>query len=176
LVRSAGDAKCEIIDTTFFLNICKVIQNQLQKLYYAGLPGARRLWRVGEELAAGIRTKICGEGNINNNHWIGYVVEVDTTQSKFLYGDSFGNEPIAEVAMAFHWWTTTHVKEWFSHGKLAISPQTDNHLCGILSTNAVAHNVLPKSMVLVDESDVEEACISLYARVAKWDLESVIIL
>ena len=65
----------------------------------------------------------------------------------------------------------THVKDQFSHRKLAISPQMDSHSCGILSTNAVVHNVLPKSIALVDERDVEEACIALFICVAKWDLE-----
>jgi hypothetical protein len=58
LIRSAVDAKCEIMDSTFFNKLCQVFCEQLKKPYHAGLPGARQLWRVGQELAEGIRTKV----------------------------------------------------------------------------------------------------------------------
>jgi len=173
LIRSAVDAKCEIMDSTFFNKLCQVFRERLKKPYHAGLPGARRLWRVGQELAEGIRTKVCGGGNINGNHWVSYVVQVDSTHSHLLYGDSFGNDPPNEVAAAFHWWITAHVKLLYHRGKLAISPQTDGRSCGILSPNAVAHHVLPVSVNLVDEKDTDEARIALFVQVAKWDLESV---
>jgi hypothetical protein len=173
VIRSIADAKCEIMDTSFFIKLCQVYRERLQKPYHAETPGARRLWRVGEELAAGIRTKVGGGGNINSNHWISYILQIDSTQINFLYGDSFGSEPPNDVAAAFKWWITTHVKYQYLHRKLAISPQTDSHSCGVLSPNAVAHFVLPENVELVAEKDADEARIALFVRVTTWDLESV---
>jgi hypothetical protein len=110
MIRSIADAKCEIMDTSFFIKLCQAYREQLHKPYHAETPGARRLWRVGEELAVGIRTKVGGGGNVNDNHWISYVLQIDSTQIKFLYGDPFGSKPPNDVAAAFQWWITTHVK------------------------------------------------------------------
>lgn len=173
LARTITDAKCEIVDTTFFNKLRNVFRERLTKTYSADLPGARRLWRIGEELAGGIRSKVNGVRNINDSHWIGYAVRVTPDQSEFCYGDSFGKEAIDEVAAAFHWWVTTHVKHRYVSGKLPISHQTDGHSCGILATNAVTHDALPGT-TLVEEKDVDEERIALFVRVAHWDLESVI--
>ena len=53
-IRSIADAKCEIMDTGFFIKLCQVYRKQLQKPYHAQTPGAQQLWWVGKELAAGI--------------------------------------------------------------------------------------------------------------------------
>jgi hypothetical protein len=114
-----------------------------------------------------------GGGNINSNHWISYILQIDSMQINFLYGDSFGSEPPSDVAAAFKWWITTHVKYQYLHSKLTISPQTDSHSCGVLSPNAVAHFVLPENVELVTEKDADEARITLFVQVTMWDLESV---
>lgn len=174
LAHTTPEAQYEIVDTTFFNKLQAVFCEWLTKPYNADSPGARRLWRFGEELAEGIQTKVGGVGNIDDSHWVGYMINVEPTKCQFLYGDSFGNEPTDKVAAAFCWWVMTHVKHQCIRGKLPISSQTDSYSCRILSTNAVLHDTLP-GVHLVDPKDCDEARIALFVRVAHWNLESVII-
>ena len=67
----------------------------------------------------------------------------DFARHHILCGDSFGQEPPANMIAAVEWWTHHHTRTTFANGHLDITKQKDTFSCGMYSHNGLAHFVNP---------------------------------
>ncbi|KAF8055630.1 hypothetical protein FPV67DRAFT_1435028 [Lyophyllum atratum] len=171
VLRSAGsDTKCEVVNVEFFRKVLEVYRDREKVPYDAERKGARHIWAVGEELAAGIRSGLCGIVNIEESHWVAVAIEV--LELVVWYGDALGGSDV-EVCEALVWWIRQHVKKDFRLKDLPISKQRDTYSCSILALNSLWRLCLPDKINLLDPSDAAHERISCFVRVAKRIMDCV---
>lgn len=139
--------------------------------------GTQKEWEwvrgVGKALADGKAKTLGLILNVNENHWVAMVIDFE--HSRFLYGDPKGWAPNDEVVDVIDWWTMYHAGIQFTQGFLKTSPQSvnDNHNCGMLASNALAHHCLPDMHPLVDVRRLEEEQLRMFLRVVELHHDQV---
>ncbi|KAF8060164.1 hypothetical protein FPV67DRAFT_1424127, partial [Lyophyllum atratum] len=170
LHRSGIDPKCEVVSLEFFRKVLEVYRDRVGITYNAERRDTRHLWAVGEELAEGLRTRICGVMNTEESHWVS--VAIDIAKLVIWYGDSLGGSN-TEIHEALEWWIREHVRQEFRHKDLPITKQLDGHSCSVLAINASGHFCLPQRIPLLEPSNTVQERIALFVHVAKRDLDCV---
>lgn len=114
---------------------------------YTTSKGAHALRSLGEELAQGQVSKAGGIANINDVHWVTFIV--DFKECTILYGDSLSGPINAELSSMLSWWIQKHAQQTFKVARLSITLQSDDFSCGIMAYNALAHAFLPRDHPLL---------------------------
>jgi hypothetical protein len=83
-----------------------------------------------------------------SNHWCALII--DATKHTLHYGDPMGSPPPAELIGVMGWWLGLSFTEEFTMQALPITRQTDGFSCSILTINALAHYVIPSTLLLLN--------------------------
>lgn len=94
----------------------------------------------GRALSEGHFGKMMSVANINNNHWVAYMV--DTSTSTLFIGDSMSDKSEPELISLIHWWLSQHGLT-LKNSRMPIGAQVDGDACGIYAINAVHHQLNP---------------------------------
>ncbi|KAF8168778.1 hypothetical protein BJ912DRAFT_807590, partial [Pholiota molesta] len=142
-IKCAGIIDCELLTPHTFDVLTQMYQTREVSPYRRDGFGMRKnIWGLGEELLSGQRKVIAGISNINNNHWVGIVVDMVGLTVK--YGDSLGGTGSVEVIESVAWWLHCHIPGLLlKYDLLPITKQEDTFSCGVLAINAIRHAVLP---------------------------------
>ncbi|TFK89742.1 hypothetical protein K466DRAFT_486229 [Polyporus arcularius HHB13444] len=161
------------LESTYFWKSLKAAFDCRDEARYKEHGCFSRVRRVGELLAAGERQKLGLLVNLHNTHWVAVVV--DFKASEVLYGDSLGDGPTPEVVSALNWWIQRHTTTSFSWKSLSIAHQKDQHSCGILSWNALAHHLRPERYALAGASlhETDQLRMETLLQISRRHLDSV---
>lgn len=167
-----GNQEYEILGPDFFTKVRWLYRDRAGNPYPAS--GNRLIREVGHDLAKGTRKIICGVANINENHWVGIVV--DGTECKIKFGNSLGGSG-AELKAAIRWWIQIHTSLDFEDANLDITRQSDAFNCGLFALNAVEHFTHPNTKPLLHYSaspaPYNEDRLSRFLKICNQDLEMV---
>ena len=169
LKETAGDLVAGIITSNL---ICQAYDNCSTCEYP---PVAQTtLSQLGYDLANGSQSNISMLWFINRNHWTASNVDQTAT---IHYADPKGKAAPSWLTAALEWWLSKHREditawEW---APLACShqPNHDNHSCGILSVNVVAHHHLPNEYPLIDPEHTSIARMELGIQVINHHVKMV---
>jgi len=104
--------------------------------------------QVAEDLTTGRCVCILCVLNVNNNHWITYVI--DFHEEVLLFGNSLGHYPDKSVINVFLAWIKNMSGKDFQSERLTTAIQTDSFSCGMLAVNALEHHMYPQIIPLLD--------------------------
>ncbi|THU92846.1 hypothetical protein K435DRAFT_610613, partial [Dendrothele bispora CBS 962.96] len=120
--------------------IPKIIEASKKEQAYQDDQGFRSLRRIGLQLSVGGKRMLGTLANVNGNHWVAIVVDVEGR--RILHGDSFGNKINPELGLALDWWIHQHFGEHFLFEDLPITAQRDGFSCGLLAWRALESFIL----------------------------------
>lgn len=148
LMRS-GIHNYEVLGPDFF-NLVQNMYDARNSVPY--IPGSSRyLSGVGDDVLNGNRQVLCGVGNVNNNHWVALVIDIE--QQGIYYGDSLrGNE--TRLKNAIQWWIEAHTHLKLEIRDLDIASQSDGFNCGIYALNTIEHLIFPKENPLLTSESI----------------------
>ncbi|KAJ7833775.1 hypothetical protein B0H14DRAFT_3710259 [Mycena olivaceomarginata] len=141
---------------------------------YKDSRGYRWLRDVGDDLVqSGAALLTAGHlGRITREpHWIGVVFDLSNPTGKILYGDSLGEDIPAELLSATRWWISQHTEVPVEAGSLPVGIQKDGYSCGMFVNNALQHWVDPEIPLGEPGSQLVEARLSIFNKIAKWAIE-----
>lgn len=167
---SGMDPRCEVVNLEFFIKVLQVYRDHERIAYNGDRRDVRHIWAVGEELAKGIRTRVCGIMNVEESHWVSVGIEV--IKRDIWYGDSLGKSN-CEIREALEWWIRQHIPKDFYHKNLPITKQLDGHTCSILAVNATGHFCLPGTILLLQPGQAVQERVKFFVRAVKRDLDCV---
>ena len=91
---------------------------------------------------------VCGLG-----HWVSFII--DPIASTIFFADSLGQPIPRNLRDALQWWLCNLRRKMEEpetspqFKQISVTPQHDGFSCGILSTNSLAHHLLPHTLPLV---------------------------
>ncbi|KAL1701959.1 ribonuclease H-like domain-containing protein [Schizophyllum commune] len=111
---------------------------------------------------------LAGKDDILGNHWISFVIDVDARE--IAYFDSMGCRPPSDLCDILHWWLGAHGMTGFKDKtrKTACTQQTDTTSCGLLSINALEHNIAADTYPLIDPSACDAGRLQMLHRVLRF--------
>ncbi|KAF8196183.1 hypothetical protein BJ912DRAFT_1056612 [Pholiota molesta] len=172
-LKRAGTIDCEVITPYTFEILVQMYRTREATPYRKDGFGVRKnIWGIGEELASGRRKVVAGVSNVNNNHWVGIVIDVADLTVR--YGDSLGGAGAVEIMDAVIWWLQFHIPSPFKRSVLPITQQTDDFSCGVLALNAIRHMALPNTPLLQPLSGIaiNQERVDMFVSAVKLDLQS----
>ncbi|TCD66295.1 hypothetical protein EIP91_001586 [Steccherinum ochraceum] len=127
----------------------------------------RYMQEMGNLLASKHVTSVGGIFNINSNHWVAAVVDLE--EMTISYGNSMEKRSALPqnlpVLGALEWWLGGHGIHGFLRVPMNMTLQGDGWSCGILSCNALAHHFLPNSYPLVETGDEDLGRLRMLQRI-----------
>lgn len=148
LIQQSLGSHCDsvVADVWFTAMLHQFYQGREANIYASSKNG--RFFRdLGEELASGKKKRVGGIANIDNSHWVAFVLDFET--SELLYGDSLGGQPHMDVVAMLLWWANQHTGRQFMVNALPITYQSDHYSCGIMAYNSLGHALSPRTFPLI---------------------------
>lgn len=128
--------------------------------------------RRGNEMATGQLRHLALAINLNRNHWVSVVVDVEAKEIR--YGDSLGNSIPNLIKDVLAWWTKNHTGVTFASRDLPIGRQSDGVSCGFFAWNALAHGLLPMSYDLAEGAQVVDVRLDLLRKAIRVHLDNTV--
>ncbi|TFK63784.1 hypothetical protein BDN72DRAFT_722976, partial [Pluteus cervinus] len=149
-----------LIENTHFTLLLMAAYNERDE--YAVGKSFKWLHERGLQLAQGEKRQLATITNLNDVHWVSYVV--DFSEQNIWYGDSMGNPIPHELRTVLQWWTHYHSGHHFDLLALPISIQQDNFSCGVLSWDALRYKLSLSSAQLTPPSQALDERIVTFLR------------
>ncbi|TFK73851.1 hypothetical protein BDN72DRAFT_760833, partial [Pluteus cervinus] len=120
----------------------------------------------GTQLAQGKKTHLATIANLNNRHWVSYIL--DFTEQSVWYADSMGNQIPDELRTVLLWWIGVHTGRHFIFLELPVSIQLDGYSCGILSWDALRYKLSLSCARLTPASEALDERVAVFLRLIKY--------
>lgn len=143
--------------------------------------------RTGKLLVQGNLHALAGTANINDSHWICFIVDSQTRH--ILIGDSMlvgGSGALqrrgdrADIIESLQWWIMRSSEAAglsttpYTVDLLHVNQQTDSNSCGIFAQNALNHYFIPSQHSPLAASLISYPRTELFIRIATHHLESLV--
>ena len=139
--------------------------------------GNRFIHEIGNNLSNSTHMGLCGVANVNDNHWVGIVINL--TECKIKFSDSLGGSG-TELRAAIQWWIQIHTGFDFEDTDLNLTTQSDGVNCGLFALNAIKHFTYPDKKLLLRQSTsvapYDEDRLLRFLSISNQDLELVSLL
>ncbi|KAF7968497.1 hypothetical protein HWV62_30461 [Athelia sp. TMB] len=90
-------------------------------------------------------------GNVNDDHWVPFIIAPGTSIVHFANSMVKGNSIHALFKAAITWWLQQHFARTFAWKIMRITQQLDGFSCGILAGNCLEHHYLGDKAPLVED-------------------------
>ena len=168
-LQANGVTTTELIrETATFM--AKLGQAHLDADNYTTDQGYRWIAKIGQRLASGETNQLALVANVNENHWVAILVDINT--HAILYGNSLQHDKNpAKLMNALQWWLYYHFAEPFHVKPLPITAQQDGHNCGIFAWQALEAMLLQKPLISSKGAYIQR--LQLFKRVMERDKDKV---